>query len=727
MKKHYQDVLFRTIASVILVPMLVIGIVLVFNFYQRGLDKVENNIEWESKTAAASIYNSLLHVKFDSLSLANNEAIVEVTRNILLSQYVSKELQAYVEQNQLVEAALIMDDSDFVIEAYPYSTLKIETDFLSQLAHSIMVDNPEKVQATLNYIDDQAIGDRYFVNKKTPYLLAYIIPLQKQNNSIVNPHETTGILVSFIDISALMSDLNSTKQAQDYLYQLAIDPISQVELNQFASYFSAASLVDVPVVKNGQPVDLRLEVHQNKSDHHYIFVTTILTLLFLFVVFLLVLVFYIKRFSAQINRPLIEMIELSRQFATGNYQTQKMESDYAEFDELMSAMQKMANKIDDQVTRLTHAKQLAEQSEKSKSQFLANMSHEIRTPMNGVLGMLQLVAKSDLNDFQAEWVKKAEYSAKNLLTLLNDILDFSKIEAGKMTLEITQVNLHELLDSVLSPFRQQAREKGLAFDIHYSNHCPPVWLMDPTRFNQILINLCSNALKFTEQGKVEVVISQVENFGFRLKVSDTGIGMTSEQLNKIFNTFEQADPSTTRKFGGTGLGLAICKGLAELMGGEITVHSEIGQGCSFSVLIKAEVINQTIEAKAVKSTECPDLTGRKILVAEDNEINQEILKYMLETTQAEIILAGNGKEALDGYHTFKPDIILMDVQMPEMDGVEATRRIRELDIDVPIIMQTANVMPDDIKHYTRVGANACIDKPIDLNQLYCVLTEFSEF
>ncbi|MCU4675901.1 ATP-binding protein [Catenovulum sp. 2E275] len=724
MKKHYQDVLFKSIASVILVPLFIVGGILVYFSYQRELDKVEQNLEWESKVAAASVYNSLTQIKFDILELKSNKALAEVPKNILFSQYVAKELQFYTEQNHLIESMLILDDSEFIVEAYPVESLKLPTQQLSALAKVFIEQNPAETDTQLYLLSQSELGSDYFSKKEFSYVLAYIVPLQKRKNSIVNPYETTGILVCLIEMDKLMAPLHSTIRDEHYLYHLNLPDksLAMTQLSRYASYFMAQKKIDL-TVKDGELIfPLSLKVFQNKSDLHYIFITNIVILTFLFILFLLVLLYFIKHFSKQINQPLLDVISLSRQFARGNYQAHKKNSEYAEFDELISAMHQMANKIDEQVNSLKQAKQVAEHSEKLKAQFLANMSHEIRTPMNGILGMLQLISQTELTEKQAHWLNKAEVSAKSLLALLNDILDFSKIEAGKVIIEWRDVDVTELIESTLSSLMKQAEDKSIQLEHLYSEKFPRYWRLDPTRFNQILLNLVANAIKFTHSGTVIVKLENQDKAGFKLTVEDTGIGMSVEQLDKVFNTFEQADASTTRKFGGSGLGLTITKSLVELMDGELTVKSEPNVGSCFCVYFKANAIEEPVQEKPKESTKCPDLTGIRILVAEDNEINQEVLASMLAATKANILVVSDGIKAVKAVTEFRPNIILMDVQMPNLDGISAVKQIRASGYQASIIMQTANVMPSDIEYYFKIGADDYIDKPIDLNRLYKLLS-----
>ena len=368
---------------------------------------------------------------------------------------------------------------------------------------------------------------------------------------------------------------------------------------------------------------------------------------------------------------------------------------------------------------LKQAKDRAEEMSQAKGEFLANMSHEIRTPMNGVIGTLQLLSDTELGPAQQEYVTTAHKSAHSLLTILNDILDLSKIEAGKLNIELIPLDLREIVSELVTLHAMTAEEKVIQLYADIDEQLPQVLIGDPTRIRQILANLISNALKFTEKGhvliRIRVVSSEGNNADIRMEVEDTGVGIQEEVIGKLFNEFTQADGSTTRKYGGTGLGLAIVKQLVEMMRGQFGVESVPGKGSTFWFEVPLEIsAEQSLKQSPDQELELKGELSGHVLLVEDNPINQMVAQKMLEKIGIESTLAADGQEALNMLEQGKFDAVLMDCQMPVMDGFEAARRIREQSLlsELPVIAMTANVMEGDREKCLEAGMNDYIGKPV---------------
>ncbi len=374
-------------------------------------------------------------------------------------------------------------------------------------------------------------------------------------------------------------------------------------------------------------------------------------------------------------------------------------------------------------------KEVAERTAHLKHQFMANMSHEIRTPMNAIVGLTRLLLTKEPAPEQMRYLNAIQLSANNLLVIINDILDLSKIEAGKIIIEHIDFDLREVVNSVKDMLMVKVEEKGIELRVTIEDNIPKRLIGDPTRLNQILINLAGNAVKFTEKGHVEIKVTQQKkdsNLWLKFDVIDTGIGIGTEYVDTIFDSFTQAGADTTRKFGGTGLGLTISKQLSGLMGGEISVSSILGVGTTFTSLIPfgESDVQEFVKKESVLDEKSMDRLNRlKILLVEDNEFNRMVAEDTLKETipGVRIQMAVNGQDAVDRLRKEMFDIVLMDIQMPVMDGVTATKTIRatlpEPARSVRIIAMTANVLQEDVAQYFEIGMNAYVSKPFQTDEL----------
>lgn len=371
---------------------------------------------------------------------------------------------------------------------------------------------------------------------------------------------------------------------------------------------------------------------------------------------------------------------------------------------------------------LKQAKSLAENSLKSKDLFVANISHEIRTPLNAIMGMSQLLEQGILNQKQHQFVQAISKSSENLLMIVNDLLDFSKLEAGKMDLAPGSHNIYETITDVANLWEYKIEEKNIDFSKNI--HIPQKnFLYDATRLNGILSNLLHNALKFTEKGMISLHVEMVKEFKtksvFLFKIQDTGIGISESQLAQIFESFVQAEPGIARKYGGTGLGLSISRNLIELMGSQLKVSSQLNVGTTFEFELTLEKQSDDNSAKTQETLEVELFKDLNVLLVEDNQFNQIMAHSILENWNINVVIANNGKEAIDQIQVQQFDLILMDIQMPVMDGIQCSWKIRhDFQSTTPILALTANAMPNDVKKYLDVGMNGFVLKPFRQHELY---------
>jgi signal transduction histidine kinase/ActR/RegA family two-component response regulator len=439
-----------------------------------------------------------------------------------------------------------------------------------------------------------------------------------------------------------------------------------------------------------------------------------------------------RRITAPVDRlsQAMEEVALSGKFKQVEEKTTDdglFQSLARSFNQLLAKLEANDRSLRETMGALVTARDQADTANVAKSQFLANMSHEIRTPLNGVLAMADVMSRGELDDRQRERLGVIRESGELLLAVLNDVLDLSKIEAGKLELTPADFNLSDLADACRKVYGVMAQEKGLRFDLTIEADAAGAWTGDRDRMRQIVGNLLSNAIKFTVEGAVAARFSLSPSGALRLTVADTGIGIASDKLPTLFDKFVQADNSTTRQFGGTGLGLAICRELAQLMGGQIIARSAPGEGSTFTVDLPlargVEVLPDVLAAG-----EAEENGGRplRILAAEDNLTNQKVLRAVLDPLDIHLTITADGAAAVEAWRTGGFDLILMDIQMPVMDGVEATQAIRAEERQrraprIPILALTANAMTYQVEQYLAVGMDGHVSKPIELQRLYVAI------
>lgn len=403
---------------------------------------------------------------------------------------------------------------------------------------------------------------------------------------------------------------------------------------------------------------------------------------------------------------------------------------------LVNKLEKQKNVLSDQAVDVEKARDEALHANSAKSNFLANMSHEIRTPLTSIIGFAESCQDIDQSmEERSNANKTIIKSSKHLMHIINEILDLSKIEAGKLEIETMPVSLMEVLNDINQFVSNMAEEKGLTFGINYTYPLPDKIITDPFRLKQILLNLCSNAIKFTSKGQVYLNVAyKLESSSLIFDVIDTGIGLSAEQKEKIFKPFEQADSSITRKFGGTGLGLTLSKQLVEMLNGDLSVESTLNKGSCFTVkldIVEAEnsshINERTYKNTAEKlnelNIETPKLNG-KILLAEDNEDIQELVKLLMKKVGVDLDIVGNGQQAVKAAIESEYDLVFMDIQMPVMDGLTAMQELQKQEYNQPVVAMTANAMQKDRDECKEAGFSSFISKPINRNDLYLVLMQY---
>ena len=452
-------------------------------------------------------------------------------------------------------------------------------------------------------------------------------------------------------------------------------------------------------------------------------------------VIVVLLVVFLKR---MIIMPVKKLAAYAHRIGAGDFDQTLSIGTHDEIGQLAKTLDEMKLNLKTSYSAIKEQNDKLVSLDKMKSQFLANMSHEIRTPMNAIVGFSYLLAGEDLTSEQKDEVHVIRESAQNLLNLINDILDFSKIEAGQLDIQMTDSSLGKLLNSIESMMKAEACEKSLDFQIIADKDVPARLHSDPFRVRQCLVNLVNNALKFTDQGHVHLKVSlQQENdqHFIRFDVEDTGIGIPKDRQAAVFESFTQADGSTTRKYGGTGLGLAVTKQLVELLGGKLALTSEAGIGSAFSLIIPVgmDIAGQplldrdsVLDQEEVDESSQADIAkiSGKVLVAEDVEGNQKLMKLMLSKLGLEVVIAGDGVQAVQMATSQSFDLVFMDIQMPRMNGYDATAALKRQGYETPIVALTANAMKGDDLKCLEAGCDGYLAKPVDHRKLQRIVAKY---
>jgi len=574
-------------------------------------------------------------------------------------------------------------------------------------------------------IQNAETGQRGFLlTEDNSYLAPYLIGIDRiqellrtlQNKTKDNPSQQTRLLSLSTLIDAKLRELKRTIDLANNNEKAAALRLVSSDLGQSLMQ-QIRQLLDEFNSEEQALLAVRKENHAFSKNRHFF---GVMFAEFLLLIVVLTSIFVLNR---RVIEPIRQLTKAAQRYDNAKKADFSIPPSTSEIEKLSSTLRNMAHNVSTYVGALTESKQKSEELANVKSTFLANMSHEIRTPLNGIYGTLQLIGNEEQSTKSTQLIERAMYSVKSLNAIVNDVLDISKIEKGKLNIEETTFNMNELIELSLTDVAIHAHNKGISFTLNNSVE-NPFWLGDPVRIKQVIDNLVSNALKFTHSGDVYFNIEEnADSSGITLTVKDTGIGMTKSEQQRLFKRFEQADSTITRRFGGTGLGMAITHQLVTLMRGTIKVESTFGEGSTFRVSIPLTRSIDPVNTIEKEREEHVSLNDKTVLIVEDNDINRLIISEAIEALGTTPTQAENGAEGFNQFKKKQFDIVLMDIQMPVLDGIEACKLMKKDNSKIPVVALTANVMADDKAIYTATGFDAVLEKPLDLNALNSTLRQ----
>ena len=682
-----------------------------FSMMQQKAQLEQQDIERAANSLSLDFKAKLNEIIYQVAPLSEDHILASVANDLLLTQYARKSLSNLVEEHAMIRSALISDGSNFIVEAYPFDTLKWQNHVFTAHSQKVLQRKQRALQ-----IDKLVISHTELEIAPTDQARLFLaLPLRQKQPSLMRPFLYTGVLYLEIDVGYFC--LNHAEKGDIWFSS------QSARLTDKQDWQTSEEGYALQVLSQSEDgIDITLRLNREAQVYNSELIQTVAALAVAGLIIVLLLYWYLKQLSQRLATPLQLLEHHCKQLSNGVYSEEKSSLRFKELTTLQTTLNQLAGRIKSQVASLEQEKLNAQSSEHAKALFLANMSHELRTPLNGIYGVFQLMKHHRSATNSNELIEQGMKSTQTLLSLLNDLLDFSKIEAGQLTMELVNTDLSQLVNEVGQEFSHTAAAKQVNLVIQYDALSNPYRVADPLRVKQILRNLISNAVKFTSAGKVDVIVSDAGKL-VNIKVVDTGTGMSEQSLEKIFSRFQQADPSTTRQFGGTGLGLTIVKQLAELMRGKVTVKSKLNVGSEFNVELILDIGEPPTKAVAENSITTPNLKGYEVLLAEDNPLNQRIFSAMIKPSGASLTVTNDGEEAMVEYNKGKPALFFVDIQMPKKDGLAVCQEVRAQDKDTPLIAVTANVMQTDLEKYQRLGFDLCLAKPIEMHKLYDLIVK----
>ncbi|MEK0158155.1 ATP-binding protein [Pseudoalteromonas piscicida] len=703
------DEIKRKITALFSLFLVVLVAMVGFSLMQQKATLEQEDVKRTGASLVSDFKAQVNELIYQVAPLSEDHILSTLPGDLLFTQYAVKALTNLVDNTDMVKSAFINDGSVFTVEGYPFDILRWNNSVFSEHTNKVL----SQQRRTLK-IDKLVVPVERVEQKPSDQAKLFLaIPLRQKLSSLMRPYKYTGVLFLEIDLAPFLD----SNQEKGTIWLTSKNLV--LEDTQFSDATEGIYRSPIYSLKDDF-VELDLQLQREADVYSNDIVSAVLYIVLIGLILVVLLTWYLRRLAKRLTNPMQALERHCERLKRGQYVSAKSDFEFRELRTLQVTLNQLAKQIKEQIGSLESEKVKAQSSERAKSHFLANMSHELRTPLNGIYGVFQVMKHHRNAADSKELIAQGMTSTETLLSLLNDLLDFSKIEAGELKMESATVDIRSIVTEVKQEFVHTASAKHIDLIVHTEELANPYRLGDSLRLKQILRNLISNAVKFTSGGSVTVIF-QDGGKHLSIRVIDTGTGISEDALKKLFNRFQQADSSTTRKYGGTGLGLAIVKQLAELMNGRVTVTSKEGIGSEFKVELVLDICEAPEQSTIQDLQAIPALKDKNLLLAEDNPLNQKIFSAMIKPTEANLVIAQDGEEAITLYHELKPDIFFVDIQMPKKDGLKVCSEVRKQDKRTPLIAVTANVMSGDLENYQQLGFDNCVAKPIDMKKLYEVI------
>ena len=717
-----------------LLPSLLLGVVLLVQLRDDNSQAAENSVAWRSRNGAAELTQTLFEMWANLDTLAKDKSLAVATYDVLFGNYAYDRLLSLHQLYPQFDAVALFDAQLHVVEAAPLQSVgfdyrelapELQRTLEQWRQQQLLLPRVNVVRAPELLARSRALANMPAAASDSPWLLVISAPVSLTQNSLIDPYRITGVIVAIVDPQRLLNHLARSGATLDPLAQLSLHwqeqrLAAQGEPQPEQRWFEQQAPLQTRISDSSSQLQLHL---RERAAFHLAEVNRTIQLTLGAALLFLALVGLLTHLAIRrMLRPLSQLTAITERFLGGDYSPAAARMSFFEFDEMLLLLNRMADEIKRQLQALENVAETAQAGSQLKSRFLANMSHEIRTPMNAIIGFCQLLPRAGLNDAQLDCLAKIEGASQTLLALLNDILDLTKIEADKLELEQRPFSLRRLLREQQAILGVMATHKGLRLVVSIDDQCHDALIGDPLRLTQILTNLVGNAIKFSEHGAIDIRVQQQATDGHQttltFSVSDEGCGIAPEVQPLLFEPFLQADAGVTRRFGGTGLGLSICRRLVQLMGGEISLTSRPGQGTTVHFTLTLERTSSSALPAELDANRHWRFKSALVLVVDDNPLNEQVLRGFLEGAGLQVAAAHNGRQAVDWLRGHEAAMVFMDVQMPELDGISATRLIRsELQLQLPVVALTAHAMSDEIAACLEAGMNDHLSKPATRQQV----------